>query len=68
MSGIPASWSEGEKFKNLIDYLTSPHLDPSKFTIRNSDALFLIWHSINRPELGDYALDKIVDVKPELVD
>lgn len=60
MSGIPSSWPPDEKFRNLIDFLTSPHLDPAKFTIRNSDALFLIWHSINSPELGNYALDKIV--------
>lgn len=60
-TGIPSSWGVDTKFKNLVDYLTSPHLDPGKFTIRNSDALFLLWNAINDDKLGEYVLDKMVE-------
>ena len=60
-SGIPSSWGVETKFKNLVDYLTSPHLNPGQFTIRNSDALFLLWNAVNDDKLAEYLMDKMVE-------
>lgn len=61
-NGIPSSWGVEQKFKNLIEYLTSPHLNSDSFVMRNRDVLFLVWNAVNCPELGEYAMDKIVGV------